>query len=171
MGIAHEGNWADVERGDADTETHEDSVDERVARHAGCTACRNHTRASAYRWLGEPHWIPGIHGANWLGDDIRLTANALALGETIVLDYRGQVEGAPQVTLRRSAGDVIVAQAPDGGADSSGADHWSWEPTPDPVERLDWIAYTLVGYLKELRGARGVILIEPQTREGGEHSG
>jgi len=132
-----------------------------LAKHAGCRICADQTRAGAYRWIGERHWIPGIHGANWLGDDLRLTLERLALGEEVELDYRGSVDGAPRIALHRSPDDVISAQGPDGWLEAVGRTRWTWQPGVDPVERIERIAFTLLSYIKGLRGAPGVILVEP----------
>ena len=139
---------------------------EQFATHASCRICAGQTRADSYRRLGEPHWIPCIHGANWLSDDLAITVSSRALGEEILLDYRGDVEGAPRIALHRSAEDVITAQGPDGWLDAPGRTRWTWQPAVAPaaqVEGIERIAFTLLSYLKDLRGARGVILIGPRT--------
>lgn len=139
---------------------------EQFATHAACRICAGQTRAGSYRRLGEPHWIPGVHGANWLSDDLAIAVSSLALGEEILLDYRGDAEGAPRIAVHRSAEDVITAQGPDGWLDTPGRTRWTWQPAVAPaaqVERIERIAVTLLSYLKHMRGARGVILIEPRT--------
>ncbi len=141
-----------------------DQTSRPLARHAACTICADQTRPGAYRWMGEPHWIPSTHGANWLGDDLRIAISSVGLGEEIELDYRGKVDGAPRIALHRSANDVISVQAPDGWLESYGRTRWTWHPAVDPTERVERIAFTLLSYLKELRHARGVILIEPSRR-------
>lgn len=128
--------------------------------HAGCRICEDMTRARAYRWLGENHWIPGLHGANWLGGDIRVALNGLDLGEELELDYRGDNPGAPRIAVRRSVDDVFTAQGPDGWRDVEGSTQWSWPPSEQP-DRLEQIAFALLSFLRERRRARAVVLVPP----------
>lgn len=118
------------------------------------------TRARAYRWLGEKHWIPGLHGANWLGGDIRVALNGLGLGEELELDYRGGNPDAPRIAIRRSVDDVFTAQGPDGWLDVEGSTRWTW-PASEQPDRLEQIAFALLSFLRERRGARAVVLVPP----------
>jgi hypothetical protein len=128
--------------------------------HPGCAICEDMTRARAYRWLGEKHWIPGIHGANWLGGDLRVALSGLDLGEELELDYRGDTPGAPQIAVRRSVDDVFTAQGPGGWLDVEGFTRWTWPPN-DHADRLEQMAFALLSFLKERHGARGVVLVPP----------
>jgi len=129
--------------------------------HANCTLCAKNTRASAYRWIGEKHWIPGIHGANWLGGDLELVLDALEPGDEVELDYRGSVADAPRIMLHRSLDGTIIAQGPDGWRDAPGRTRWSWPPSEQPADRRERIVYELLSFLRERRGAGGLIIIPP----------
>ncbi|MBX3077960.1 MAG: hypothetical protein KF692_01840 [Cryobacterium sp.] len=119
------------------------------------------TRARAYRWLGENHWIPGIHGSSWLGGDLRNALSELDLGAELELDYRGQTPDAPRIAVRRSENDVLTAQGPDGWLNIPGHVQWAWPPS-EQADRLEQIAFTLLSFLKERRGAPHVVLIAPR---------
>lgn len=128
--------------------------------HADCTLCTRLNRASAYRWLGEPHWIPGLHGANWLDGDLRAALAGLALGQELELDYRGETPGAPRIVVHRSAEDVITAQGLDGWLELPGRTRWRWLPGSH-ADRSERIVFTLLSFLRERREARSVILVPP----------
>lgn len=103
---------------------------------------------------------PGLHGANWLRGDLHSALAGLGLGEELVLDYRGEVADAPKVAVHRSADDVFTAQGPEGWLKVGGYVQWTWPPSERPG-RLEEIGFSLISFLKQRRGARGVILIAP----------
>ena len=77
-----------------------------------------------------------------------------------MLDYGGEVDGAPRIVLRRGVDDVISARDLGG----RGVDvRWTWEPAVDAASRIELITIAVLGYLTELRGARGVTLVEPRA--------
>lgn len=128
--------------------------------HVNCVLCSTLNRARAYDLFGNKHWIPALHSANWLRGDLRIAVSGLGPGEEVELDYRGQAPDAPRIAVRRSVDDVFTAQGPDGWRDAPGNAQWIWPPSEQP-DRLEQLAFTLLSFLKERRGAAGVILIEP----------
>jgi|GEM_PF-2913713 len=128
--------------------------------HANCSICNVMTRARAYRWLGENHWIPGLHGAHWLRGDLRTAVSGIGLGEEIEFDYRGEHADAPRIAVYRSVDDVFTAQGPDGWLDVPGHVRWTW-PASGQADRLDEIVFSFMSFLKARRGAAGVILVGP----------
>jgi hypothetical protein len=128
--------------------------------HAGCTACEDLTRARAYRWLGENHWIPARHGVNWIAEDLRREIGDLRVGEELEFDYRGEVADAPMIAIRRSADGVYSAQGPAGWLDTTSHASWTWQPNDDP-DPLAQLTYDLLSFIRDCRGAQSVILIQP----------
>ncbi len=127
----------------------------------GCAACAKHTRASAYIWFGKNHSIPALHGAGWLGEDLRRALETLELGQELELDYRSDTTHAPLIAVHRSLEDVITASGPDGWRHARGQTQWTWQPSNSP-RRLQEITFTLLGFIKSQRGASGVILVPPR---------
>src|SRR5690606_8367760 len=96
------------------------------------------------------------------GYDLRFALEGLGLGEELVLDYRGEHDAAPRFVVRRSANDVFTAEeGSDGSLEPAGDTEWVWPPSMSKGDRLGQIGFELLSRLKELRGARGVILVEP----------
>ncbi len=128
--------------------------------HAGCTDCEHLTRAEAYRWLGENHWIPARHGVNWIAEDLERTIGSLRPGEELEVDYRGEVADAPTIAIRRSANGAFSAKGPGGWLDTTGHTSWTWQPS-DGADALAQIRYDLLSFIRDCRGAERVILIQP----------
>lgn len=153
--------------------------------HANCNICVDMTRMRAYEWLGKNHWIPALHAANWLGGDLEIALASLSLGEELELDYGGQTPDAPRIAIRRSVDDVFTVQGPDGWLDVGGDAQWTWPRNDDAgtkeldtgqahtgqadtghadteqSDRLEQIEFAVMAFLRERRGAAGVVLIEP----------
>lgn len=125
-----------------------------------CNVCKGHTRSKAYRWLGENHWIPGLHGANWLGQDLIRELGRLQADTELVFDYTGETPNAPRLLVHRRADGVITASNADGPGSSTDQHRWAWKP--DDARSIEAIAMELLSYLKTRRGAEAVILIPPE---------
>lgn len=129
--------------------------------HANCQLCSTLDRAKAYRWLGEPHAIPLAHCTPWLDADITRTVLALTLNDQTVLDYTGEVDNAPVMTLRRDEHDVITAHTEQDGPGGRSATRWEWGPDEDEARRVGRIAFRLLSHLVEQRGTSGVVMMHP----------
>jgi hypothetical protein len=125
-----------------------------------CNVCKGHTRSKAYRWLGENHWIPALHGANWLGQDLIRQLGRLEPGAELEFDYTGETPGAPQLLIRRSTDGVITASTAHAQSASPAQRRWVW--TLDDRHSVTAIAMELLSHLRTCRGADRVILVPPE---------
>ena len=124
--------------------------------HPDCTLCARLDRATAYRYLGEPHFIPVSHGSRWLGDDLREVLTALEPGETATIDYAGVVDPAPTVTFVKGDDLAIAATVIVSNVMHRDLLHVSVDGTTYPT-----LVFGVMGALRDARGARGVILVPP----------
>ncbi len=118
------------------------------------------TRASAYNYLGKPHFIPMKMGVSWLKSDLVDTLERLPLGGSTILDYRGDVLDAPHFSLVRSLDDQLTLRSLDQPLDAVGNSAWTWPPSALP-DRNVWIAYDILTVILERRRAPWVMLIPP----------
>lgn len=124
------------------------------------------TRASAFDYLGKPHFIPMKLGVSWLKADLVSTLDALPLGGTTTLDYRCDLADAPHFTLSRTPADLVILRSHSGPMDAGGNHHWTWPPSALP-ERTEWIAYDILGAILACRKAPWVVLVPPSLRAPG----
>ena len=118
------------------------------------------TRASAYDYLGKPHFIPMKLGVSWLKADLVSTLDALPLGGTTTLDYRSDLADAPRFTLSRTPADLVILRSHTGPMDGAGNHHWTWPPSALP-DRTEWITHDILGAILKRRKAPWVVLVPP----------
>lgn len=124
--------------------------------HPDCATCARLDRATAYRYLGEPHYIPAFHGFDWLADDLRQALAQLDPGHTISLSYAGDVEPAPTVTLTKGDDLAVAARVAVPGVMNRELLHVSTDGTTYPT-----LVFEVMNAFREARGAHQVILIPP----------
>jgi hypothetical protein len=124
--------------------------------HPDCWLCARLDRATAYRYLGEPHFIPVSHGCRWLADDLRDVIGSLAPGEKIAIDYDGKVDDAPTVTFVKGDDLAIAATVTVPNVMHRDLLHVSLDGTTYPT-----LVFEVMGALRDARGARAVILVPP----------
>lgn len=91
--------------------------------------------------------------AHWLRDDLTHAIRALAPGESVVVDYAGEVPDAPSFVIEQSLDGEFTAETV--------ARSWMWRGT-DPMP-LDLVVFSRLTRLRDVRGARGEILVPPQV--------
>ena len=124
--------------------------------HPDCTLCAHLDRASAYRYLGIANIIPVSHGSRWLADDLLEVLTALEPGDTITIDYAGDIDPAPKVTFTKGKDLAIAATVSIPGELSRELLHVSADGTTYPT-----MVFEVLTALRDARGARGVILVPP----------
>ncbi len=122
--------------------------------HPDCTLCARLDRATAYRYLGEPHIIPVSHGSRWLGDDLRGVIAALEPGETTTIDYAGDIDPAPKVAFTVGQ-DLAVAATVEIPGETS---RELWHATVDGNTH-NTIVFEVLTALRDARGAHAVIIL------------
>ena len=120
------------------------------------------TRARAFDWIGNKHWIPALAGAQWIGEDLDRVLEKLERGGEVTLDYRGAVPEAPQLLLARSDDDVMSLKSVTGTLDDPGNTRCTWPPSDLP-DRLTRIRFDIMRVLVQRRGRSGVVPIPPQA--------
>jgi len=120
------------------------------------------TRAQAFDWIGNSHWIPALAGSQWIGEDLDRVLEKLERGGEVTLDYRGALPEAPEFLLARSDDDVISVKFLNGTPGERTKTRRTWPPSDHP-DRLASIRFDIMSVLVHRRGRSGVVPIPPQA--------